>query len=160
MDKIMELWEKLAIEREGYENTAYHDTKGILTIGIGHKVLPEDNIKAGDFKDNEWVEKTFQNDTARFYKIAAAQALELGKTSPEFIVALMSANFQLGDFKHQFPTSFGLLKEGYWQGAVINLRNSLWAKQTPVRVQDFITAIKTTYAPSLWRRVVTKVIGA
>lgn len=35
-------------EQEGYENIVYKDTAGKDTVGIGHLVLPKDNLKFGD----------------------------------------------------------------------------------------------------------------
>lgn len=149
MDRVLELWEKLSIEREGYENTVYLDHLGNPTVGIGHKVRPEDNLKQHDYIDDERVEKLFQADTSPAYKKALEQSLELGKTYPWFIAELISVNFQLGDFKNVFPTTFGLLKQGAWQAAVSNLQSSRWATQTPVRVDDLISAIRKAYRPNI-----------
>ena len=56
---------------------------------------------------------------------------------------LISVNFQLGDFKKKFPTTFNLLKTKKYVEAVDALNKSLWNKQTPVRVKDFVDAIKS-----------------
>lgn len=152
-ERILEKWERLAIEKEGYENTVYKDTLGNLTVGIGHLLIPEDKLKEGEFIEDDLVEKIFENDTSKIYSLSLKQAVELGKTSDFFILALMSANFQLGNFAAKFDETFSLLKKEEWEEAIKHLENSLWMRQTPIRANDFIDAIKKVYRLPWWKRI-------
>ena len=131
----VELKSKL-IESEGLRNDVYYDTRGILTVGIGHKVIFSDKLKFGE------------KDSAAALQAAINQSNELTKSyrTIDFIVALAEVNYQLGIYWYtKFPTTYELLKSGKWQQAVQNLKNSAWAKQTPVRVENFVAAIERQY---------------
>lgn len=137
------------IAKEGYRNDVYEDSLGYLTVGIGHKVIPSDNLKFGDRISNERIEKLFDQDCQISLKAAIAQAVELrGKNvSESFIMALSQVNFQLGIYwRTKFPNTWTALKTGNWQTAINNLKVSAWAKQTPVRVAAFTNAIREEYA--------------
>lgn len=55
---------------------------------------------------------------------------------------LVSVNFQLGTSWHKkFVKTYSLMKAGDFVGAAWEAENSLWAKQTPVRVRDFQFAL-------------------
>jgi lysozyme len=140
--KALDIWRRHAIEREGYRRRPYLDTVGKLTIGIGHLILPEDNIKNDEQISKERVEELFQKDTAKALAKSIRQMEYIGIKTPEFLAALISANFQLGDFSVKFKNSYELLKEGKYDEVIENLRRSLWMRQTPVRVKDFIKAIE------------------
>lgn len=151
--KARDILEFSIIEREGYRNTVYIDTTGNATGGYGHKILPEDNLKAGDSIPEDTIEKWLNSDCEKALDKAGRQAQELNRTSPAFIAALGGANFQLGDFEAQFPTTFNLLKQGAWQAAISNLSTSKWFHQTPVRVNDLIAAIRLEYNPTVIQRI-------
>jgi len=144
-DQAMSIWKVHAQLREGRRNFVYKDTRGYLTCGIGHLVLKEDNLKLGyivsDAKINEWFEK----DSEKALCLALKQAKEIGKYNDEFIAALISVNFQLGDWSKVFTSSYPLLVKGDWKKVVANLKRSAWNRQTPVRVSDFIKAIEKEY---------------
>ena len=44
----LDAYENMMISVEGYRKTVYPDSLGIPTVGIGHKVVPSDNLKLGD----------------------------------------------------------------------------------------------------------------
>lgn len=133
------------ILREGKRNKVYKDSLGYPTVGVGHLVLESDGLKVGDEITDELVEMFLIEDSEKALRKAITQARELGKMSHAFIVALGSVNFQLGDFKKVFPISYMHLKQKHPRQAVRNIKRSKWARQTPVRVEDFIDAIKTAY---------------
>jgi len=132
---------------EGYKNVAYLDTKGILTVGIGHKVLASDNIKLGQSITNAQIEKFYKADSDSAFKSAVAQSKELGKYNADMIVALTEVNFQLGNYwRMKFPNTWTLLKNGKKDAAIRNLKTSAWYRQTPDRVKKFAEAIQRNYA--------------
>lgn len=135
------------IAREGYRNCVYLDSLGKPTVGIGHLILPEDNLKIGDCISNERVDALYEKDQSIALNAAIRQADDLGRFTSEFIVALSHVNFQLGTgWTRTFSNTYNALKTGDYSTAINNLRNSRWNEQTPVRVADFIDAIYNAYA--------------
>lgn len=147
IDKIaFEKAKALIIEHEGYRNAAYKDTLGFLTVGIGHRVLPEDNIRLGQSISDARVNQLFEKDVSKAFAAAKKQAIELRKYDADLIAALTSVNFQLGTgWTKTFSNTWKLLKTGDAQNAVRNLRQSKWYRQTPNRVAYFIGALNEAY---------------
>ena len=132
--------------REGKRLTVYKDSLGKLTVGVGHLVRPQDNLKLGDKITNERCNAFLEEDMATAFKAALDQAKEIGKHSDDFVLALTSVNFQLGTgWPEKFYSSYPKLVNGDWQGAIEGFKSSKWAKQTPVRVDDFVKAIEIAY---------------
>lgn len=131
---------------EGYVLKVYLDTRGILTAGIGHKILPSDNLKLGDPVTVAQVMAWFEKDTATAFNAAKSQAADIGRYTVEFLAALAEVNYQLGtNWKAKFYNTYNLLKTGQYQLAISNLRQSAWIEQTPERVHNFIVAINKTF---------------
>jgi GH24 family phage-related lysozyme (muramidase) len=129
-------------EVEGRRNDVYPDTLKNLTVGIGHRVLPGDNLKLGDVISDERVNQLFARDGSIALNAARKQAAEAGITDPNFLPYLASVNFQLGtgwrrDFKRTWPK----IVAGDYAGAAQEFGRSLLAQQTPKRVQQFQTAL-------------------
>lgn len=159
MDKIRDIIEFKLIDREGCRRNVYMDTTGNLTGGYGHKILPSDNLNEHDLIPDDLIEKWFQHDCDKAEKEAIIQGDELNRNSVLFIAALACANYQLGDFEHVFYGSFGLLKAGDWQAAITHLEASTWMKQTPVRVNDLIAAIRKEYQSNLITKTINFIKG-
>lgn len=141
-DYMIEL-EKLIASREGRDNTVYLDTKGILTVGIGHRVLPEDHLKKGDVISDEFVDAYFRKDSAGALHAALLQMQEAGITDQHFIPYLTSVCFQLGNaWTKNFLATWDLICVGEYEAAAARLSTTLWAHQTPVRVADFQGALR------------------
>lgn len=149
--KALDTAEDKIISREGFVGKVYADSLSVPTGGYGHKILSSDNLRMGDVVSQDLAETWLKKDLECAYNLAVAQANELGKMSEDFIAALTCANYQLGNFQEKFPVSFNLLKIGDWENAVDHLKKSLWMKQTPVRVNDFILSIKRASVP-WWKR--------
>lgn len=145
-------WEPHARLREGYRTKVYKDSLGKLTVGIGHLVTPEDKLRDGDEISHTRVMLLFNDDTKKALETSLKQAYELGrfvdgkKYDAEFLAALISVNFQLGDWSKKFFNTYPNLVQGKWCNVIASLKKSQWAKQTPVRVQDFCRAIEASYA--------------
>ena len=129
--------------REGKRNRVYKDSLGKLTVGVGHLVQPEDNLKLGDMISDMQIEQFLKADAQKAYSAAVAQATELGhSTNMAFIVALSSVNFQLGTGWYlTHKRTWKLLKARKYREAAEEIKDSLWYAQTPVRVRDFEAAI-------------------
>lgn len=142
----MERAQQILHLREGFRQDVYRDSLGYLTVGIGHKVLVNDNLEFGQVISKERVWQFFYADVAKAFDAAKKQAKQLGKYTPEMIAALTSVNFQLGtNWTQTFYTTWPALLRGDWYTAEQNLRQSKWYKQTPVRVEDFITEIRRAF---------------
>lgn len=143
MKSYMNLWEKHAVLREGKRLDVYKDSLGKLTVGIGHLVTPKDGLKKGDTITEAQCRKFFIEDSKIAEAAALAQAEEIGVKYDWFIAALISVNFQLGaKWKKKFKYSYPAIVNGQYDFAIRSLRDSLWYKQTPVRVEDFIQALE------------------
>ncbi len=132
---------------EGYRNDVYRDTRGFLTVGIGHKVLTSDRLSFGQRISDAEVERLFRKDANSAIAAAKSQARELNKYNMDMIVALASVNFQLGTgWRSDFKNTWNLIKAGQKTAAIQNLKSSLWARQTPDRVLAFTQALQRNYA--------------
>ena len=145
IDEALNIWRNHAILREGKRLRVYKDSLGKPTVGIGHLVRKSDNLKVGDIIGEELCEKFFVKDSKRALKTSIRQSDELGIFSAEFLAALISVNFQLGDWSKVFYGSYPKLVNGDWRACVLGLKRSLWNRQTPVRVKDFVNAIEKEF---------------
>ena len=134
--------EDLLRVREGTRTRVYKDSRGNLTVGIGHKITAKDDLAYGDVIPPEQVESLFAKDVAKARALAEYQAEELGIKDVDFIEALVSVNFQLGGGWYlEHKKTWKLLKERKYKEAAQETSRSRWAHQTPIRVKDFQTAL-------------------
>ena len=134
------------IQSEGKRNDVYKDTLGYLTVGIGHKVLPQDNLSLGQRISDAQIDAFFEQDVATAFEAAKQQALDLNKYNADFIAALTEVNFQLGTgWRYTFRNTYDDLRKGNVASAINRLEGSTWRKQTPQRVAAFIEAIERAY---------------
>ena len=143
-------------QREGFRDSVYKDKLGKKTVGYGHLVLPNQNyqladgttvkgkdLDVGDKLSDQFLNNLFQDNITTAHNAAINQAAEAGINDEAFISVLTSVNFQLGtNWTQKFYTTWPAIKKGDYDRAIANLRNSDWAKQTSVRVEDFIAALE------------------
>ena len=139
--------------REGYREEVYLDTLGKVTCGTGHLLSPAENAQydVGDVIDTAILESWLEQDSEKAWNAAAQQLQDLNIEKPEFIVALGSVNFQLGtQWMNKFPSACQALLNKDYEEAIKQVSTgsgkdgqSKWKEQTPVRVEDFVKAIKT-----------------
>lgn len=127
--------------REGKRYDVYLDSVGKPTVGIGHLVLKEDNLKVGDRVTEEQIAIWFDKDIKTAKNKAIVQCQELDIHNEEILNIFTSANYQLGDFKKVFNTTFDLIKNKKYAKAILNIAISKWMQQTPIRAGDMISAI-------------------
>ena len=136
-------FEKLMALREGRRNDVYLDTLNKPTVGIGHLVVPGDNLEVGDVITDAQVSAFFQKDGAASMSAARSQAAEAGITDTAFLPYLASVNFQLGTaWTGTFPNTWRMIVDGHYEDAAKALDGTKWAQQTPVRVKDFQGALR------------------
>ncbi len=135
--------------REGYRNDIYPDPiypndPEKRTVGVGHLIKPGDpeyGKPVGTIISDERIMELLERDARGSYEKAVSQANQLGVNSSELVVALASANFQLGDFSAEFKGSWPKMVNGDYVGALKGVEDSKWNKQTPIRVDDLQIAI-------------------
>lgn len=130
--------------REGYKLAVYEDSLGKPTVGYGHLVTAGDNLKVGDSITAEQADAFFKEDGEKAWQASKTQSLEARLSGFGcFVVALASVNYQLGTgWTSKFPSIWGLIKQGKFNEAASALEDTLWKKQTPIRVKDFQAALR------------------
>tara|TARA_R100000781_G_C4035232_1_gene111995 strand:+ start:82 stop:735 length:654 start_codon:yes stop_codon:yes gene_type:complete len=142
--------------REGSVSKSYLDSLGKLTGGVGHLLLEDEKkiYPKGTKIPKDVRERWMAKDSIKAWDAAVEQASDLGVSEHgQFIEALGSVNFQMGtNWMKKFPSAYKALKSGDFKEAIdqlewVNPRKkekgaSNWKKQTPVRVKDFVEAIK------------------
>ena len=137
--------------REGNVEYVYLDSLGKPTCGVGH-LLTEDECSLyyiDQVVDKEIRDQWLQEDAAKAWEAAAQQIEDLDIEQAEFIIVLGSVNFQLGTrWMDKFPSAYKALKNKDYDEAIYQVSTgsgkdgqSKWKEQTPVRVEDFVTAI-------------------
>ena len=130
--------------REGISLEIYNDHLGNATGGIGHLLTEEElkTHKVGQKLSMDKIVEWFQADLQIAYRAAKDQAAMLGIDSSNFIAALTSVNFQLGQYWYlKFTKTWNYLRLGDYKSASVEVQDSRWYKQTPERVKDFQQAI-------------------
>lgn len=140
-------WEPMAYEallalREGRRNVVYHDSRGFLTVGIGHLVVLNDGLRINDRITDAQVDAFFAKDSADAMNHAKAQAAQAGIVEPTFLPYLASVCYQLGDnWVAKWPHTWAMICAGDYEKAADSLEGTPWDKQTPTRVEDFSDAL-------------------
>ena len=143
-DRILSYILDEMIKTEGYRKKVYKDSEGHLTVGIGHLVLPEDNLELGDMISDDQVHAFFAKDILPAINAAMDQAIDIGEFEEDFVLALTQVNYQLGiNWPKSWPNTYRELLAGNWDAVINAVSTSLWAKQTPARTDAFILALET-----------------
>jgi len=128
------------IRDEGLRLTAYRDTFGYLTVGVGHLILRgEDFIRityeqAMDLLDNDIgkAEQKLDNIYPGWRKLDEVRRRA-------FINLVFNLGYQLADFKRFLHAA----KSGDWEKAADQLIQSRWYKQVRLRGPRIVHAIQT-----------------
>ena len=129
-------------KREGYRNYVYLDSLGLPTVGVGHRVTVEDDLSLHETISEQEVASLLRDDSLKSWQAAVLQAEELNRYEIPFIEALASVNFQLGTRWYRIhKKTWRYMWEGKWLAATAEVEDSLWFRQTPVRVRDFQKAL-------------------
>ena len=125
---------------EGFRNNAYKDSRGIPTIGIGHKLLPGENL---DNLTDEQVSELFQKDLAKHRK-EAELIPGFSDLDPARQAALIDMTFNMGaGGVKKFDKMLTAMKNKDWDTASSEISNSAYAKQTGARAQRIAAIMKT-----------------
>ena len=138
--------------REGNVDHVYFDTLNKPTCGVGHLLSIEEcsEYEIGQNVSQTTRDKWLKEDAQKAWDAAAQQIQDLGIEDTGFISALGSVNFQLGTrWMNKFPSAYKALSNKDYDEAIRQVSTgsgkdgqSKWKEQTPVRVEDFVQAIK------------------
>lgn len=142
-EELVQRFKQHMIPEEGNRNDVYRDTRGIPTVGIGHRVVPADNLKVGDWISDARKEALWRQDSEKALREAQQQMKEAAITDPEFIIPLASVNFQVGtEWYKDFSKTWALILKGDYKAAALEAQKSKWYKQSPDRVEAFQKALR------------------
>jgi lysozyme len=121
------------IAEEGYRNSAYLDTLGIPTIGVGH-TGPE--VHLGLTWTDEQVNATLDADIAKKTAEVVYALPWFGKLNEPRQAVLLQMAFQMGTHGLLgFPRTLAAVHDGNWDEAANGMLMSKWAEQTPARAR-------------------------
>ncbi len=137
--------------REGWRTKVYLDSLKKPTAGMGHLLSAAENAqyKVGDTIPDGVLNAWAFADVQKAYADALSEAAQLDVSDQDFVNALASVAFQLGTgWTTKFPNTWAMMKAGKWEAAAEAVQQSLWFKQTPVRVEDFESALRAQITPA------------
>lgn len=133
------------IEREeGCKLTAYEDTRGLWTIGIGHH---DSHVHAGMV----WTEAEAQAQLQMDIQTAIRAILASPILQPVYAMlddirqdAFVQCCFQMGAATFaEFHMALGAMRSGDYDTAAWNMLDSDWARETPARAERMAFQIRT-----------------
>ena len=135
--------EQAIVSDEGERLDVYKDSLGILTVGTGHKVLPEDNLNLGDTITIERSRELLRADLVSAKKDAVTILKPLGKQPKIIEDVLTNMTFQMGRSRVRgFKKFLKALKAKNYSTAADEMLNSKWAQQTPDRANRLADQIR------------------
>ena len=137
MEKFLSLKKKIK-KNEGFRNKPYLDSLGHPTIGYGHLITNKEKKTLKGKFSKKFLLKLFDKDfkkALRDYK-KNFNHKKHSKNTKEVLVEMI---FQLGIKKQQkFLKLNNHLKKNNMFLAALEMKNSLWYKQTPKRVDGLV----------------------
>lgn len=143
---------------EGVRQIAYRDSLGLLTIGIGHLVIPTKDIRLPDALSraisagrltSAQVEDLFQRDLAEHSETLATFYPWIKDLDDVRQAVLIDMAFNLGPaFLAGWPIFVKQLQSGDWKGAAANMRGTRWARQVKGRAERLAVMIETGEWPT------------
>lgn len=124
-----------------FRNGKYHvykDTVNVATIGFGHKVLPGENFTNGitELEASTLLDKDISIARSQLVK------LNLSHLPSDWNDLLVIMLFQLGlTGTMRFKKMIAALQVNNYPEAIKQMRDSLWYKQTPNRVNQMINQL-------------------
>ena len=127
------------IRDEGVRYSAYQDSLGLWTIGVGRLI---DAQRGGRLSQDE-VELLLRHDIENCISDVETEPWYRACKTDHQRRAIVNMRFQLGSRGvRTFKTSLSLIAAGKFREAGASLRKSLWYKQTPERAERVIRMIE------------------
>tara|TARA_R100001509_G_scaffold139230_1_gene93611 strand:- start:896 stop:1327 length:432 start_codon:yes stop_codon:yes gene_type:complete len=131
------------LKHEGKVNSVYKDHLGNATFGVGHLVLPTDDLQEGVEYSDEVVMEYFDKD----FSIALEDAKKFvteEHVHPTAFGIVVEMCFQLGLPKLQkFKRFHYHLNKCEYEASAAEMLDSRWAKQTPNRANALADKMKS-----------------
>ena len=142
LEKYKAQWIPHLILREGKVLDVYLDSLGKPTVGVGHLIVPSDGLQVGDTITDDQCLEFLDKDSEEAWSAACFQSELTERVDQEYITGLASVNFQLGTKWYKIhKRTWSYLLAGKWELAAMEVEDSQWYDQTPVRVRDFQEAL-------------------
>ena len=123
-------------KEEGSRLEVYADTEGHPTVGIGHKVTPEDGLKVGDTITPQKRDELFSMDFATALEGTGRVIPSFPEHPEEVQELLVSMTFQMGATGlSRFEKMIEALEAKDYVKAAEEMLDSKWARQTPLRAK-------------------------
>ena len=130
---------KQLIDHEGYVKKVYRDSKGIPTIGIGHKILPGEDFSQGI--SPEEAQQLFQSDIQKHVGVAKGLFPNFDSYPNYLKVALLDGVYR-GEHKSNYKTTKLINQERWTEAAEEYLRN-----------QEYIASKSQGDRHGVWQRM-------
>ena len=140
---------------EGERLTAYQDTRGFWTIGVGHLLPDPRDPKWRGYKITKQAsDQLFQMDWVKHIDLVrkyAPWALEFDEVR-RYVIVDMTFNLGVepfdGDGYKDWPIFVRQLRVNDWAAAAANMRSTLWARQVKGRAERLARMIETGAWPN------------
>lgn len=141
MSELVSALTKQLNRDEGRRRSAYKDSKGYLTIGVGRLI---DAKKNGGLSDDE-MDYLLRNDIERVEKEVLKKLPWASNLNPARLGVLLNMAFQMGPRGLLgFKNTLAMIKSGDYEGAAAGMLNSKWARyDSPNRAKRLSTQMKT-----------------
>ncbi len=128
-------------DHEGYRNKVYLDHLGNRTIFYGHLCDASDPYKEDIEYSKEEGEKVFQQDFNDACDLAKTFIYDPDKHHQDIYGVCVEMAFQLGSRLFKFKNFRAALEKKDYETSCQEMKNSLWAEQTPGRCDALIKII-------------------
>jgi lysozyme len=130
---------------EGYRAAVYRDTFGNLTVGIGHLVLPSDQLTYGETVLNERIMDLFEHDLLHAEIGCRALVADFDKLPEDVQCVLVNMCFNLGAAGlKRFHNFLIAISDRDYPRAADEMKNSIWYNQVGPRARRLYKIIKET----------------
>ena len=140
LKKYINLKKKIK-KNEGFKPSVYFDQLGFATIGYGHLIKEKEKIFINKAYSKKFLLKIFNSD----FKLSVDQYekhygfLNLQNNTRDVLIEMI---FQLGiKSQKKFKKMNAHIKKNQIYMACLEMKDSLWCAQTPVRVNKLIATL-------------------
>lgn len=121
---------------EGYRGAVYRDTLGLLTVGIGHLVLPSDNLAYGQYVDKKRIMDMFEHDLLHAEIGCRAIVKDFDTLCDDVQGVLVNMCFNLGaQGLKEFKKFLAAVGNRDFPKAAEEMKNSVWYTQVGARAK-------------------------
>lgn len=134
---------------EGKKLKAYHDTEGLLTVGIGHLIKKNDppgicDLKLGDSITEDQCRELLNNDLAiaiSDFRVIFNNWETIPAEAQEILINML---FNLGrDRFMKFKKLIAAIYEHNWSEAALQMEDSRWYRQVGDRSKRLVARMRT-----------------